>query len=65
MKHLAPLLLIVAACGGKAATTTPGNTGGAASGPPYAALFEQGKTWTWTRWCGWKVGLRATPAPCW
>lgn len=46
MKHLAPLLLIVAACGGKAASTTPGNTGGAASGPPYAALFEQGKSWT-------------------
>lgn len=43
--------LFVAACGGKSATTTPptGNTGGDVTGPPYAALFEPGKSLRYKR----------------
>ena len=46
MTKLLPVLLLAAACGGKAASTTPGNHAGGGGGPVYAALFEQGKTWT-------------------
>lgn len=37
--------IALAACGGKSSTPTrPGNTGGEVTGPPYAALFEPGKS---------------------
>jgi len=50
MKRLVPFLLL-AACGGKPApaTTPPVDNGGGAAppGPPYAALFEKGRSWTY------------------
>jgi hypothetical protein len=38
----------LAACGGGSKSTTPTNSGATTSGPVYAALFEQGRTWTLT-----------------
>src|SRR5262245_48822155 len=43
---VALVALAIAGCGGKGSksTTPPGNTGGGTAGPPYAALFEAGKS---------------------
>ncbi|HUQ06243.1 MAG TPA: hypothetical protein VM261_27250 [Kofleriaceae bacterium] len=46
LRGLVAVSISLAACGGTSTTTTtsPGNTGGEVTGPPYAALFEPGKS---------------------
>jgi hypothetical protein len=45
MRQLVGVALVLSACGGKSTPSKPpGNSGGSTVGPPYAALFEAGKS---------------------